>query len=122
MSKYSYNEKKKSFIITVILIAITLACLITVLISYKVNKNELFESQDFARAIASALGKKTNELDEESLSRIEVLYFSKDSQTGLPIVSLGYDTLYYYLSLDTESDEYNDKEVTDGVNNNTYST
>ena len=97
MAKYSYNEKKKSLIITLIAILLVIVCLISVLVSYKVNKNALFENQDLARAVASALGKRPNELDEESLGRIEVLYLSKDSTTGLPIVSLGYDTLFHYL-------------------------
>ena len=121
MAKYSYNEKRKSFLITLVAIVIVLVCLISVFFSYSVNRNELFSNQDFARAIASALGKKTNELDEESLARVELLYLSKDSTTGLPIVSIGYDTLYNYLSIDPNSDEYNEEEVTNGVNYNTYS-
>ena len=121
MAKYSYQEKKKSFIITIIAIVLVLACMVTVLVSYKFNRNDLFESQDFARAIANALGKKTSELDKENLSRIEVLYMSKDSSTGLPIISIGYDTLYYYLSLDPESEDYDEEEATKGVNSNTYS-
>lgn len=93
MAKLTSSQKKSRSKFIVLLIAIVLVCAAIAFILFDgiTSKSTLFENQDFARGLATALDKLAINLDTNDIETAKYLELQYNSQTSEYTLSLGYD-------------------------------
>ena len=119
-------QRKKSFITYVIISVLLVAAIIITVLSFNQNRSNLFEDQNFARAVAAALNKAPSEITTEDLEAITVLGIitNTNSQTNetTTTLTLGNGDLADLLETDTTEESFDSSTYNDQYNSLAQST
>ncbi|OGO91039.1 MAG: hypothetical protein A2Y17_11820 [Clostridiales bacterium GWF2_38_85] len=119
----SRAERKKKFIISIVLCVLLAAAICITLFSFIQNRSSLFKDQSFARVVAEALDKKPSEITKEDLEAIKVLGIitaedteTSDTEDTKTTVTIGYDELATLLETDTTVEDFDTSTYSENYN------